>query len=404
MKTLLSVFFVTLFASSYAQCVDEVKAIWSRNDTAFVGSNDSLFRTFDGGVSWVIMNLPESTVKLSTREIEVLNGKVYVATNNGDNRMFQSSDWGSSWTTVKNGIENIFGYSALIPRIGGVSATHVFIGGNNDIKRFDEGAKEWKVVLSGFGDAFVDLGNDTLVASTGLSASKTSYSVDGGVTWTPLASEPTINVPGSNPIAMVVKDIAQINGDLIVVGNINGSALHKSSDFGVSWQAVGGVSGVNTENGKKFLKLDDNTLLYAGQGSVWKSNDGVNWTELLKVNGAIRTMRKWKTDKLLLGATSGLYEATNLGEDGATVSICRLSGNTGANSVKKNVVDVPFLLSPNPALDFVKVTCEGEYRIYDEMGKVVLVSNAKTLSLSTFKSGIYVFQDGNGNVERLLVK
>ena len=86
----LLVVFVSIFSNAQSgTCEDDVLAIWARNDTAFAGINDSLFRTFDGGDSWEYMQLPDNDGSPSPREIEGHGSTVIVATNSGKNRVFK---------------------------------------------------------------------------------------------------------------------------------------------------------------------------------------------------------------------------------------------------------------------------------------------------------------------------
>lgn len=263
MKKIFLLLFLAIQIEANAQCGNEVKAIWARNDTAFVGVNDSLFRTFDGGNSWSHLILPEANQKLSPREIEELNGKLFVFTNSGDARVYVSSDWGNSWTSSFTGIETISGYSALVPRYAGVCAGKVYIGGNNDFKYWDSANNKWESAVGGYASFIKEFGPDTIWASTGSSSSVTKYSLDGGLNWTTIATEPKYQITSNYSLGMALEDGIKLGSSIFVVGNLNGPVVYKTDDFGASWVNVIQGGFVNTENGKKMIKISESEALVA---------------------------------------------------------------------------------------------------------------------------------------------
>ncbi len=109
MKTLLfaiSILFSSLF---FAQGEEEIKTIWSRNDTSFVVTNESLFRTLDGGVTWTVIPLDDFKVGLKIREIEVVGSSVYVISLAGTHWVFEGPNRGNSWNAISDGIKNFGG-------------------------------------------------------------------------------------------------------------------------------------------------------------------------------------------------------------------------------------------------------------------------------------------------------
>lgn len=345
MKKLLLITTIFLSHFTFGQCSEEIKAVWARNDTAFVGANDSLFRTFDGGSSWEFVQLPDNHTSPSPREIEVIGNTLLVATNSGKNRVFTTTDWGNNWISVSNGLEQIAGNSLHIPRTATSTSNGIFfLGGNSNIKKLSENT--WSEQVSGFGNVVRELGKDTIWASTGTSTSLTKYSHDGGATWTQITSEPRYVITPTFSLGLKFNDIVKIGQSIVVSATLNGQVLFKTDDYGTTWTNVtNSVGNVNQENGKKFLKISDDLLFYAGASGVWKTTDqGDTWTKTI-TNGAIRSITKWKKNKLLLATTNGLFEYDDLGTLDNKSAICIRKQPTGI--FEKNNTEA-IKIYPNP--------------------------------------------------------
>ena len=396
MKTLISFFSLLSFGVALGQCDNDVKAIWARNDTAFVGVNDSLFRTFDGGTSWTHMSLPETNQKLSPREIEVLNNEVYVFTNNGDARVYVSSDWGNRWAAQWEGIESISGYSALVPRYAGVCAGKIYIGGNNDFKYWNTDSAKWISAVTGYAGAIKEIAPDTVWASTGTSVSTSFQTMDDGSNWIALSSEPRYVITPTFSMGMALEDILKLGSRIFVVGTLNGPVVYKTEDFGVIWENVitGGV--VNKENGKKVLKISESEALIAISGTIYKTTDGgATWTSF-SAGATVRTMVKWKTDKVLIGASTGLFELSDF-EGTSSTEIC-VAGSSNGGTAVGSFSEQKIQVYPNPTRGQLQLPAEGYYQLFDVTGLLILEGNANPIDISSIPVGTYLLLQGNARV------
>ena len=176
-------------------------SIWASNDTAFIGFNDNLYRTYDGGLNWELRNVG-IPIGVDPRTIELVNGKLIVGTND-NSRIYRSDDFGDNFQAGTGAITSI-----AIPTASTSSLNGSFIGGTNfDPHRYDFGTDDWvSTGNGGITHGMRHLGGDTIwICSGSIANGTTSYSHDDGLTWTAVAQEPQTDVGGGTIITTKVR-------------------------------------------------------------------------------------------------------------------------------------------------------------------------------------------------------
>lgn len=125
---------------------------WSGSDvvgagdgTAFAVSDGRLYRSRDGGASWVevgagILQSPNpfapSIILPSARKVELLGDRVFVSTSDGNPRFFEGTAGGESWTELPR-IEGNTGSASLLAQSFAAHNGALYFAGSQGIHRLD---------------------------------------------------------------------------------------------------------------------------------------------------------------------------------------------------------------------------------------------------------------------------
>lgn len=286
LSTLISTFFSLLFISLTSNN-NTINAQWVRTNgpggakiycfissgnNIFAGAEGAVFMSSDNGSNWKEVNngLPEHTSILSL----ATNGNAIFA-GTSDKGIYVSTNSGASWTEANNGLPDL--KSGVVSALVSVGDT-VFAGGNNGIQAEvyfskDNGAS-WTSVSNGLpeqaGVGVLAAGNNRLFAATynGL-----YRSTNNGMNWQLLDSGITVKS---------IKSIA-VKGDTIYAGTeglgYGGEGIYRSFDGGTSWKLL--PTGFSSSPTFKAMAVKDN-YVFAGSiygGGFYRSADnGDTWS------------------------------------------------------------------------------------------------------------------------------
>lgn len=193
-----------------------------------------VYKTTDGGVNWSNAGLPGGSI--NDMVMDRTNPNILYASRNAGG-IYKTIDGGTNWTLLA----------------GGLPATGF---GRIDLALHPTLASTLYAV-------YVNSGNNQL---------GTYKTVDGGTTWTALATMP-VNLCNSqcwyNLYIEIAPDGAIWEG---------GFGIHRSTDDGTSWTSVGGG-----------IHVDQHTVTFGPTGTAWAGNDGGLFTTVN--NGAAWTSR-----------------------------------------------------------------------------------------------------------------
>ncbi|MBO6516755.1 MAG: T9SS type A sorting domain-containing protein [Bacteroidia bacterium] len=292
-------------------------SIWASGDSAFMGYNEGLYRTTNGGSTWehLTNGIPAD---VDPRTIEYSNKKLIVGTNDGS-RIYQSDDFGDNFTGGTGTITAI-----AIPTASSSGPKNSMIGGTLfQPYTFDFSNDNW---ISTGGTGFVTthgiryMGGDTIWINRGaVTSGTTSFSHDNGKTWTDIPTEPQTDVGGGVILSSVAQDFLKVGNRILVGTNLTGFPVLYTDDYGSTWEAGDLKSTTWSDYGKRFIRVNDNHILTVNLEGIWKSTDkGETWSKIQSLT-KIRTMSIFNGNHLLVGTDEGVCEFDNYG-DGSLIT------------------------------------------------------------------------------------
>ena len=252
--------------------------------TAYLGTQDSVRKSTDGGLSWVTLNLgigPNDQVfDVAIDPSNPSNLWTGVADASGSQpvNVMRSTDGGSTWTNrTPPHAQPLSGRAIAVDPNDSNTVIAVFGGdfGGGEVWVTTDGGDSWMDRSAGLPgnplNAVVYDGTRLLVGGGLLFGSQfvgLYESPDLGVTWTPLHD-------GSWPI-LVVEDIAVDPNDAArIFVAIDGGGVNRTTDGGVTWQV--GVGGSQALAGRSLrFRPGDSQELFLGTSSlaVFRSTNG----------------------------------------------------------------------------------------------------------------------------------
>ena len=208
----------------------DVRAFGANDDYIFLGAKGhGVFRALnDGNYNWV------NIMSYGSSSLLVRGSEVFAGTNGGG--IFYSSDNGTNWTQINNGLTMLYVY-ALIEHDSYIFAGTYHEGTLNGggVFRSDDNGQNWIAINNGLSNlsvmSFTANSDYVFVGTNGGGTHRTS---DNGNSW--------ISVTGgasTHALKVVCSDI--------YAGNLNNGGLVRSSDNGNNWQSY--TSGLSSSGG-----------------------------------------------------------------------------------------------------------------------------------------------------------
>lgn len=175
-----------------------------------INGDFELYRTTNGGTTWTLVpgaNIPNPQTNEFgyTRQIEVVGNSVWFTTSKG--RIYHSTDKGLNWNVYQSPVADFGGavVSTSSANLSFSSLTDGLIVTNNGVvyKTTNSGATWTTVTTTGTvytnGLCFIEGTNTAFTTGAATGASGSSYSDDGGTTWTNIDTEQHLYVEFLNP-------------------------------------------------------------------------------------------------------------------------------------------------------------------------------------------------------------
>lgn len=263
-----------------------------------------IYSTSDHGDHWATIGtdvLPPSY--LSSFCVDPSNDQIiYVAACDNlfyltNNTMYKTLDGGHTWSLANNGLANVLAIDMIIDSL---NTQRIIVETNNGIWRTLDGGANWSVVKGGgrFRHMMQVPGTRVLMAVTETAVWRSD---DFGDTWTEIYNPDFILYIGDGMRVCVNSTQPNI---VYVVGNGDHGFVFKSTDMGLTFSLV-------YHSDTKCLVCYDSTLAYPGQGNynfaaccdptdpnhlymaahcIWESNDGgVSWEQKTSSDVPIHT-------------------------------------------------------------------------------------------------------------------
>ncbi len=251
-----------------------------------------LYHSANGGISWTRMTngLTDST----NNTVNIIGTTVFAGTNYSG--VFRSTNMGQSWQQCNVGMtaETVLDFTAIGPSIYTATGSGIFRSTNN--------GSNWQSFNNSLtmDNAITTLASDQdyILAGTDVMAVRT---VGGSANWQ--RSDHGIS-------AVTINAIYPFSGSLWA--GTGGSGLFKSSDNGLSWEAI--PNGPGKTHIFCFASIGNVLIAGTSGGFLRTANNGTSWS--LTGQPFIGVNSLCAKDQIFFAATNtGIYKSTNLGQN-----------------------------------------------------------------------------------------
>ena len=263
---------------------------YAKDGTIFVGTGNGVFMSTDCGSSWTAVNNGITTAYISSVAISpnyATDQTVFAGSNDGD--MFKSTNGGAEWTVLNT--DYYVSLQSFIISPNYVSDRTVYAVGDEVLMSTD-GGMSWTDVTNGVPEYYYGIYSFAISPNyaidktfyAGTSGSGTFKSTNGGTEWT--------DVNNGIPLGAYISSLAvspNYGNDQTVYAGINGFGVYKSTNGGASWTDLN--TGLTDQYGNNIygiysLVLSPNyatdQTIYAGtsNGVFISTNGGTDYTAM----------------------------------------------------------------------------------------------------------------------------
>lgn len=210
----------------------QIYEVKNTHDTILWINSDYLGISFNNGLSWDTIPLPENSYLEDVSSLGIIGNRVFLSTD----KFYYSDNWGQSFDTLP-GLPGLYSYE----KIGFLEInqnTLFAVNNSGEVYKYDEANMIWNQVFSFWspgafnGNTLYSLGNALIVSGRQTFA----YSLDNGVTWTTPQNN---GLPTSSGSKIYPGRIQLYEGSWI--GTVNTSSIYYTSDHGNNWVQLPGA-------------------------------------------------------------------------------------------------------------------------------------------------------------------
>jgi uncharacterized protein (TIGR03437 family) len=294
--------------------------------TLYAGTpGGGVFKTVDRGAHWSAVNMGLADTHVNALEIDRFNrATIYAGTNTG---VFRSTDGGTSWIPINSGFQGIPTIDVIATDPSSPAIVYAGTFGSG-LYKSNSGGATWTQASEGITDSHISaLAIHPTVPTTlyaGTLEAGVFKSVNGGLTWNAVNS-------GLETFASVRALALDSNNPSTLYAAIAGQGVYKTTDGGVTWQPAN--NGLTEDVWALAIDRRNSATLYAATSpsGIFKSvNGGATWNMSSTVisNLWLATTNSYRdrfingividpSDSSVLYAgteSQGIYKSTNGGE------------------------------------------------------------------------------------------
>jgi photosystem II stability/assembly factor-like uncharacterized protein len=315
---------LALSACGRSEAVVEIALHPTNADILYIATNDYIYKTRDGGLSWQNMSQGMTHSRVIALAIDPLFPANIVAGTKGD-AVFKSFDGGQRWVSRRNGLDDVT-ISSVVHQVvfAPGSTSHIFAATSLGVFETGDGGELWVKRMEGMKEVLMVVTLDldprqpqTLYAGTSGGVYK---SIDGAKNWVIVNNglvSPDV-LKSSRALGVTRIKVDPHHPDTVYTASLDG--LYKTVNGGMSWVRIG------TDLSDQMLSdlvVDPNQpdIVYvSNRDGVVRSDDGGNsWelrnTGLTNVNIRALAISPLDSHVLYVGTNGkGLFRSVNSGQ------------------------------------------------------------------------------------------
>lgn len=327
MKTLFSLLF--LFTAALAGCnrSDPIVVIQlhpKNPDIIYVATNDYIYKTRDGGLTWTNLSKGMSHSRVISMAIDPAYPATVYAGTKGD-AVYKSYDGGQRWVSQRAGLDDVTISSVVNQFVfDPADNQHLFAATTMGVFETTNGAEAWSKRMEGMKEVLmvVTLCLDPTRSSIMYAGTSGGVykSIDHAGHWEKVNNGlvPPELVKSSRALNVTAIQVDAHEPDTVYAATLSG--LYKSTDAAKSWTRIGQSLSDQMMIAMTLDRTRRGVIYLAGRAGIYRSEDeGVTWkalnTGLATLN--VRSLAQSPIDpKLFYAGTngSGLYRSTDGGD------------------------------------------------------------------------------------------
>ena len=246
----------------------EIFSLYAKGDTVFAGSRNKIYRSVDGGDTFIEIEIPFDYSLVNVNCITYVGQTLFIGTTY-DNGVYKSTDNGAFWESASEGMGPKDIRALAVTQSSNLIAGSYYSG----VYRSTNIGENWNKSVSGFpaGSSILSIFNSgrNLLAGTRDGLYRTT---DNGASWDKLTGESdTINYGDVRGIAVRGSEIYAA-----ITYKFHG-IVYKSTNFGDTWTRSGNGFASDITFMSGIAVSGNNIVAGSDQGIYYSTDDGSSW-------------------------------------------------------------------------------------------------------------------------------